>query len=282
MTKKIAWITDSTSSLDKDFIEKHPHVHIVPLNIIFGDVSYREHVDITDEQFYEKLRTVKELPKSSQPAIGDFVTLYEMLKEEFDCAIAVHCSSKLSGTLQSSKTAAEMVGFDVSFVDSKIGSYPISKMIQKGVQLHIDGESVKTIVSTLEDMTSKSRLFFTPSNMEQLHKSGRVSGTQVLLGNLLKIKLILGFEDGKVEIKDKVRSDKKAKSKLFTLLEDDKNQYSITEVAVVHCNNLEAATEWKDELDKLHPSITFIVMPFIPVVGVHTGEGTVGLSWINI
>lgn len=280
MSKKIAWVTDSTSSLEENFIKEN-NVFVVPLGIIFGNESYKENVDITADEFYAKLKTAKELPKTSQPVIGEFLELYENLKKDFDCAIAIHCSGKLSGTVFSSQSAAEMANFDVTVIDSKIGSYPLSKIIERGVELYKNGQDVDTIARTITDMTNKTHLYFTPANMEQLHRSGRVSGSQAFLGNLLKIKLILGFDDASVVIKDKVRSEKKAKQTISNLLSTEIEYNSIKEVAVVHSNNLSEAENWKKELAIQYPDISFLVMPFIPVVAVHTGEGTLGLSWIN-
>lgn len=174
-----------------------------------------------------------------------------------------------------------MANFDVTVIDSKIGSYPLSKIIERGVELYNNGQDVETIVKSLKDMTNKTHLYFTPANMEQLHRSGRVSGSQAFLGNLLKIKLILGFDDASVVIKEKVRSEKKAKQAISNLLSAEIVHNSIKEVAVIHTNNPYEAEIWKNELTIQYPEISFLIMPLIPVVAVHTGEGTLGLSWIN-
>ena len=99
--KKIAWITDTAALLTPQFIEQH-NVHVLPLNIVFEDGAYREIVDLTHKEFYEKLRTTKEHPTTSQPNFGEHVALYERLKEEgYDVAIAVHTSAQQSGTASS-------------------------------------------------------------------------------------------------------------------------------------------------------------------------------------
>ena len=135
MTKKIAWITDTAAQLDESFIRKH-NVHILPLSVVFADGVFKETVDMTQEEFYDKLRVAKTHPKTSQPAIGEMVALYEKLQEQgYDCAIALHVSSGLSGTFDSSQTAAQMVDFKVYPIDSKIGSYPMIKMIEIGNEL---------------------------------------------------------------------------------------------------------------------------------------------------
>src|SRR3954466_4725632 len=105
MDKKVAWITDTAALLDPTFIEKN-NIYVLPLNIVFEDGAFKETIDMTHDEFYDKLRTAKIHPKTSQPPIGEMVQLYEDLKAKgYDCAVAVHTSSELSGTYNSSQTA---------------------------------------------------------------------------------------------------------------------------------------------------------------------------------
>lgn len=277
---KIAWVTDSTSSLDEEFV-KNNNVFVLPLNIIFDEVSYKENEDLTEKEFYEKLRNHKGSIKSSQPALGEFVELFEKLKKEYDFGIAIHASSKLTGTYQSSISAAEMVGFKLYAIDSKTGSYPISYMIKKGMELIESGEKVESVISKIDDLTNRTNLFFMPANLDQLHKSGRVSGSSALLANLLKIKPILSIENGQAVIKEKIRTEKKARAWLINKLEESLNEFNVSKVSVVHADVEEEAKELLKILNEKYPDLETEIMMFIPVVGVHAGVGTLGLSWVN-
>lgn len=146
--KKIAWITDSTIYMDKEFLERN-NIHVVPLYVIFGDRCYKEDVDMTTPEFFEKLHSSEELPKTSQPAIGDFVALYEKLKEEYECGIAIQVSSGISGTFQTSKMAAEMTGFDVKVIDSWMGAFPMACMFQEAIKLEQEGKTRDEIAACL-------------------------------------------------------------------------------------------------------------------------------------
>lgn len=211
MTKKIAWITDTAAQLDESFIQKH-NVHILPLSVVFDEGAFKEGVDLTQDAFYKKLNIAKNPPKTSQPAIGEMVALYESLQQQgYDCAIALHVSSGMSGTFGSSQSAAQMVDFKVYPIDSKIGSYPMIKMIEAGNELITQGHDVEEVVTVINKMTKNTELAFIPVNLKQLHKSGRVSGTQAFLSNLLNIKIIITFEDGKPVMKEKVRAYKRAR-----------------------------------------------------------------------
>ena len=279
--KKIAWITDTAAQLDEAFIQKH-NVHVLPLSVVFSDGSFRESIDLTQEEFYDKLRLAKVSPKTSQPAIGEMVSLYEKLElEGYDFAIALHLSSGLSGTFESAQAAAKMTDFKVYPIDSKIGSFPMVKMIEIGDKLLAEGKDVEEVIETITKMTAKSRLSFIPSSLNQLHKSGRVSGTQAFVSNLLNIKVVISFEDGKTVLKEKVRLNKRAKDKVTLSLRADMETGTVPEVAVIHCNNAPDAEIWKNELLQEFPELKVQVAALSVCVGVHAGEGTTGLSWVT-
>jgi DegV family protein with EDD domain len=280
MTHKheIAWVTDSTASLPEEFV-KNNHVYVVPLSISFGDESYLEGVDINAEDFYQKLASSKVLPKTSQPAIGEFVELYKELKEKYKHAIAIHASSSLTGTYQASVAASSMVEYNVDVIDSKIGSYPLGKMIYNGVEMQKQGKPYSEIVTYLRTLPDKARLIMAPGSLEQLHKGGRLSTTQVFIGSLIKLKLIVQFDDGKVVLFDKIRTEKKVKERLFQIFEEA--SHLVEEASIIHANIQETAEEWREELQKKYPAIRFTTTMFSPVPGTHTGQGTIGFAWIN-
>jgi len=278
--KKIAWITDTAAQLDDAFIKKHD-VHVLPLVLVFSDGSYRESIDLTQDEFYHKLHLSKVSPKTSQPPIGEILSLYEKLQlEGYDFAIALHVSSGISGTFESVQAASKMTGFKVYPIDSKIGSFPMVKMIEIGNELFANGEEVDEVVATINKITSKSRLSFIPASLNQLHKSGRVSGTQTILSNLLNIKVVISFENGKPIMKAKVRSNKRAKNNVTSLLRTDMDKGTVPEVAVINCNNARDAEIWKTELLKEFPTLKVRVISLSVCVGVHAGSGTTGLSWV--
>ncbi|QHJ69210.1 DegV family protein [Planococcus halotolerans] len=278
--KKIAWITDTAAQLDDAFIQKHD-VYVLPLSVVFSDGTYRESIDLTQKEFYDKLREAKASPKTSQPAIGEMLALYEKLEAEgYDSAIALHLSSGLSGTFESAQSAAKMTDFKVYPVDSKIGSFPMVKMIEAGNELLENGKEVEEVVEALKGMTAKAHLSFIPSSLNQLHKSGRVSGTQNFLSNILNIKLVITFVDGITVMKEKVRSNKRAKNNVTEALRADMAAGTVTEVAAIHCNNAVDAETWKNELLQEFPDLKVEVVQLSVCVGVHAGEGTTGLSWL--
>jgi DegV family protein with EDD domain len=277
--KKVAWITDSTSFFKNDFAEKND-IFIAPLGVSFENETYRDGVDISIIEFYQKLEHSKNLPKTSQPSIGDFISLYEKLKEEYEFGFAVHLSSELSGTFHTSKQAADIVGFPVYMIDSKLLSLPMSELILKGKELINSGFSADEVAVELSNLSSKNKLFVMVGSLEQLHKGGRVSSLQLMMGSLLQIKPILTIENGKVIPFDKVRSEKKAINYMVDLLKKDiLNEEKIKKVFILHGNAEPVSHLLYEKVKELKDDIPIETGTIGPAIGVHTGSGTIAISW---
>jgi len=275
--KPIAWVTDSTSTLDPEFA-KNNHVYIVPLRLIVNDESYKENIEITPEEFYDKMRQHENV-SSSQPPIGEFIELYEQLKEEYEEIIAVHCSSELSGTFNTSLQAADIAEVSVVGIDSKVGAYPIREMIMRGVQWHNMGFSVREIKERIENIIQNMSFYLIPGSLTHLHRGGRLSGSQLVLGQLLRINLLLRFDEGKVVVDEKIRTFKKTKQRLLEILKKDLEL--IKDVCIMHANNMEEALKLEEEIKEMAPALRTEIMTFVPVAGIHAGEGTLALAWIK-
>lgn len=279
---KIAWITDTAAFLTSSFIEENS-IHVLPLSVVFEEGALRETVDMTEQQFYGKLREAEKHPKTAQPNFGEHVALYERLKNDgYDCAVAVHTSSKQSGTFNSAFMAAEQAGFKTYPIDAKIGSYPMQRMLELGMMLEEQGESVEQIVQAIEEMVTRAELAFIPASLENLHKSGRVSGTAMFLSNLLNMKLVIAYDNaGVCNVVQKVRAIKRAKKAVVERLQEAIAESAVEEVAIIHCNNAEGVAVWQQELQQSFPAIRFIPTSLSAAVGVHAGEGTMGLAWVR-
>jgi len=275
--KSIAWVTDSTSIIDPEFA-KNNHVYIIPLRIIINNECYKENIDITIDDFYEKMRQHEKVG-SSQPPIGEFIELYERLKEEYDEIIAVHLSSELSGTYNASMQGAEIAEANVIGIDAKVGAYPIREMIMRGIHWQKKGLSGLEIKAKIENIIENMSFYLIPASLTQLHRSGRVSGSQFVLSQLLRINLLLRFDEGKVVVVEKIRTMKKTQQALLEIFKQDVGL--VSDVCIMHSNNLEMALKLEEDIKAMAPDIRTEIMTYIPAVAVHAGEGTVGLSWIK-
>lgn len=276
---KIAWVTDSTAYLEEQLIN-HPDVYTIPITILLDEEEYLE-VDLTPAELYERLKTLKTPPKTSQPSIGAFKDLYEELGEKYDVIFSVHISSKLSGTASSSEQAAQLVDTKVITIDSKILTYPLTRIVKKGLQLAEAGMGIEEIKASLEAMRERNETYVLIGSLEQLHRSGRMSGLQFFLGSMLNVIPIIAIEDGSLNAKEKVRSERKAKDKMIKLLKSAHEKKTIKEAYLLYGFHEQEALKWKEELLKEFPEIDFQAYPLGAAIGVHAGENTLGISWFN-
>ncbi|WP_068792663.1 DegV family protein [Brevibacillus laterosporus] len=280
MKKQIAWVTDSTAYIPADLREKHD-IYVVPLEIIFSDGTYRDGLDMTPEQLYEKIEKTQEVPKTSQPSLGNFVELYETLKKKYDCAIAVHVSSKLSGTLNASQSAAMLAEFPVEVVDSKTMSYPITHMILQGMKMAKTGASPEKIASSLRLIAEKTESYILLGSLDQFYRGGRMNGVQFFMGNLLQIKPIMRIRDGIFEVYEKIRTENKAIVRMLAQLDQAMQKQQIKNVQILHGNVMEKAQALKKRIKEKYQDVEVMVGPISSTIGVHAGQGTIALSWIN-
>ncbi len=280
MTKKnIAWITDSTAFITDD-LKNNPDVYVMPLEIVFGEEAFEDGVNLNTDQLYQRINSEKEVPTTSQPSVGKFVELFEKLKLEYDQAIAVHVSGKISGTISSCKIAADIAEFNVEIIDSKSMSYAITTLIHKGMEFAKNSISFENITKKLQQETKNSENYILLGSLEQFYKGGRMSGTQYLLGSILHIKPIIHINtDGEFKVFEKVRSEAKAIKRLLELFHQSYENNTIRQLQIMHGNIYSKAVDLKQEVLSKFPSLDVFIGEISSTIGVHAGEGTLALIW---
>lgn len=278
---KIAVMTDSTSYIPEDLREQYD-IHIVPLSVVFGDESFQEDIDITTEEFYAKIRDSKTLPTTSQPSVGAFVDLYNFLaSENYEAVITVHLSSKISGTFQAAQSAGQMVDeIEVYAYDSELSCLPQGLFAIEAAKLAKQGNKTpKEILAHLDKLKENLKAYFMVDDLTNLQRGGRLSGAQALVGSLLKIKPILHFVDGEIVPFEKIRTRKKALTKIADMLEEEVQKGTVERVIFIHANDEESAKKLEQDFKEKHPDIETIISYFGPVIGTHLGEGAIGIAW---
>lgn len=278
--KKIAWVTDSTACLDEE-LQSHPDIYTVPMTILLDDEEYKDKLDLTSEQLYQKLKSLKTPPKTSQPSVGEFKKLYEKLQEKYDSIISILVSAKLSGTVSSSEQAAQLVDIPISTIDSKILSYPLTVQMKKGMEWLAEGLSIQQMKERIEKLRETYEAYVLVGSLDQLHRSGRMSGLQFFLGSMLNIKPIIQVADGELSVKERARSEKLAKEKITHFLKQSYDRYQFKEVYILYGLHQLEAIKWREELAEKFPAIRFQCYPLGATIGVHAGEHTLGISWYN-
>lgn len=274
-------ITDSTSDINLD-LAKELDITIVPLRVIFDEQEYFDGVDITNEQFYEKLVVSKNLPTTSQPAPEQYIPYFEEAKAKGDSVIVITISSKLSGTYQSAVIAKDMAEYeDIHIVDSLTVTLGLQLLVRKAITLKNQGMSAEAIAVQLENIKTKVKLYALLESLEYLKKGGRLSGMSAFAGGLLNIKPIIEVRDGEVSLAARARGLSGGYSKLSELITQDKGINRNEEVCIGYSakkDNMEAfINNYKDTLN-LHD---FIESPIGSVVGTHTGPGVCGFAFFQ-
>lgn len=276
---KVAIMTDSTAYIPVE-LRKKLHIHMVPLSVVFGDSSYREEIDITTEQFYQKVRGAEKLPTTSQPSVGDVVEKLEELAKDYDAVISIHISSKLSGTYNSVESAANMVdGIKVYAFDSEISAMAQGFFVLEAVQMVEQNKEPAEIIERLQEMKKKVKAYFMVDDLSHLQRGGRLSGAQALVGSLLKIKPILHVVDGSIVPFEKIRTRKKAVHRIMDMLEEEARADQVVKVVFIHGNDEPSALDLRAEFAEKFPAIETMISYFGPVLGTHLGEGSLGVCW---
>lgn len=256
---------------------------MVPLYVRFGDESYRDYVELSPHDFYERLRGSADLPTTSQPTPGDFLHVYEELAE-YDRIYSLHIAGNLSGTVESSRRAAGELGRDsVRTIDSGTASAAIA-MLGLAIQRRLErGTSDEEISSLVERYRSEAHLLFTVETLEYLAKGGRIGRARAMAGQLLNIKPILTITDGEVVPLKRVRGNQKAFQEFVSAFEegagDDTTELKVG-IAQAEAPEREAAL--RELVERTRPAAQIeIATQLGPVVGTHAGPGTVGFFWFR-
>ncbi|MDX1771454.1 MAG: DegV family protein, partial [Planococcaceae bacterium] len=277
--KPIAWVVDSTAYVSP-VLANHPDVFVVPLNIHFGQEQYADGIDLTTTELYDRIRNAEEFPKTSQPAAGEFATLYEKISEAYEAIIAVHVSEKLSGTLGSSKSGAEIAEVQMEVVDSFALSSGITKLVERGLLLQENGMELHEIAAQLRNEVQNLRNYILIGNLNQLYKGGRMSGVQFFLGSLLQVKPIIHLnEQGELKAFDKVRSQKKAMNYIVDKAVESYEKDGTRSIDLMHGNVPEQAEEIKNLIQAKTPDLEVRIGEISSVLAVHAGEGTIAALW---
>ncbi|WP_079527231.1 DegV family protein [Halobacillus hunanensis] len=276
---KTAVLTDSTAYIPKK-VRQSNRIHMVPLNVIFGQESYQEEVDITADDFYDMVKEHEELPKTSQPATGLMAERLEELARDFDAVVAIHLSSGISGTYQGMVAASEMVDdLDVHVFDSEISCLMQGFYAIEAAELANNGGTPQQIIARLEEMKLSMQAYFMADDLSHLHRGGRLNGAQAFVGSLLQVKPVLHFVDTKIVPFEKIRTRKKALKRILTLFEEDITEEGTFQASVIHANQPQEAEQIKTAIEEQFENVEVTVSYFGPVIGSHLGEGAMGIGW---
>ena len=277
----VRFIVDSAADIKPAEAKDLGIIHI-PLKVMFGDVEYRDAVDLSHREFYEKLIESDTLPTTSQITPAEFADVYEEVVATGDTAVVITLSSKLSGTCQSAMIAAQDYEGKIFVVDSEHVSLSERILVLRGLELAKEGLEAKDITLRLDIEKKNIKLLALLDTLEYLKKGGRISSAVAFAGGLLNIKPVITVEEGVVEMVGKARGSKQGNNLLRELVQKsggvDFNKpyclaYSGLSDSLLQKYINDSAELWQESTDKL---------PIATVgctIGTHAGPGAVAVAF---
>ncbi|VAX18742.1 DegV family protein [hydrothermal vent metagenome] len=272
-------IVDSCSDLDLTMREQWD-IEMIPLQVIFGEEAFRDRIDMTADEFYDKLKTGVVIAKTSLPMGSDFIRGFEHVAPHCDRALAIFLSSKLSGTYQAgTKWGSDFDAEKVITYDSRMVSLGAGVMALEAAKMARQGETLERIISRLDEIKSKVSIFFTVDTLEYLAKNGRIGKAQKVIGQMIGVKPILECKDGEVCSHSKTFGRKRVINKLIDILEEKAGGDDFEGAyGVVYSDNPKERDELIDRMRDRLTIKSLIVGQVSPVIGAHVGPGTLGVG----
>jgi DegV family protein with EDD domain len=253
-------------------------IDMIPVNIMFGEKSYLQGVELDNEGFYKMVDETKRIPKTSQPSPHQFVEFYRKIAQKGDTILSIHITAKLSGTYASAVSAAEELKgeFNIIPVDSAVGSLAIGMLCREARKMERAGKSVDEIVKYIEDIKYKIRVILTLDTLEYAKMSGRVKTLQAALASLLNVKPIAVLREGDLSMAERVRT---RKASLDRVIEMAKEEYGDKPVylAVVHARDPKSGQALLDQAKQHFNAKETMLGELAISIAANLGPGTVGL-----
>lgn len=275
---KIKIVTDSTLDISQE-MAKQLGIIVVPLSVTINGETYLDRVDIDPAEFIDKMSKAKELPKSSQPAAGVFLEVYDELGKEGYEVLSIHMTGKMSGTVRSAESAAQMTDTKVTVVDSKFISTALAFQVKEAAIMAEQGKGMKEIISRLETIQEHTKLYIMVDTLENLVKGGRIGKGKAFIGSLLNIKPIASLEGAEYTPVTKVRSHSQVVKFLAKQFAEDVKGKTIRGVGLVHSGAQELAEKVKESIFDLTGFQDVQIDYTGPTISTHTGPGTIALMY---
>jgi DegV family protein with EDD domain len=268
-------VTDSTADLPAGLQERYG-LGCVPLVVNWDGQTYRDKIDLSTEEFYRRLRTSKSLPKTGAPSPAAFEEAFRQQLKEHDAVVGVSLPTKLSGTLDVARRAAETVDpTRISIVDSGSVSIGQAWLVEAAARMGADGAEPGDIVQRLEQLKPRLRIFCVLETLEFLQRGGRIGRARALVGTLLSVKPILAVRDGEVHPVERVRTMAGAVRRMVELVV---GLGSVERLCVIQGAAEAHAQEVEHQLRARYPELTVERGEIGPVLGTHAGPGVVGVG----
>lgn len=271
-------VTDSTADLS-EAQQRRAGITVVPLNVRFGDEVFKDHVELTGDEFFARLKASPQLPKTSQPAVGAFEEVFRQHREAGDDVVVVLISSKVSGTYGAAVIAAQAVDAEhIEVIDSLTTSMALGFLAIEGAKLAATGAPRQAVADQIRSLVPKARVLAAIDTLTYLERGGRIGRARALLGSLLNFKPLITLQDGEVAPLGRARGRVQAIDKLVELLKRDGK---LTSLAVLHGGARSDAEQLRDRVAGNYPGLEIPLAETGAVIGTYTGPGVIGFVYLT-
>lgn len=275
---KIKIVTDSTMDMPKELIEQLG-VTVVPLAITINGETYLDRVNLDPVEFINMMNNSAELPKSSQPSTGAFLEVYDRLGKEGYEVLSIHMTGKMSGTVRSAESAAQMTDTKVTVIDSQFISKALSFQVREAAEMANQGKSVEEIIARLDTIRANTKLYIMVDTLENMVKGGRIGKGKAFIGSLLNIKPIASLEGAEYNPVAKVRSYSQVVKFMAKQFAEDVKGKTIRSVGIAHAEAHEIVAKVKESIFELTGFQEVEIDYTGPTVSTHTGPGAFALMY---
>ncbi|MFH0913943.1 MAG: DegV family protein [Chloroflexota bacterium] len=277
---RIAVVTDSVACIPPDLVQKYG-IQVAPVQITWDRQTYRDGIDMTPEQFYARLRTSKTLPTTSSGIQGEFLQIFEGLRGKVDGAVTIVLSGALGAAYTSACNAREMVSdLPIEVIDTRTAMMAQGFVVLEAAKVAARGGSLEEVAQAARVTIPKTHIIWAMETLEYLRRGGRVSLPQAVLASWLKVKPITAIRDGKVAPLARARTKPRAVDKVLELIASEVSTTPL-HAAVMHGDVPQEAEEFKQRVASRFQCAELLVSEITPVIGTHTGPGTLGLAFYN-
>lgn len=276
--RKVVVVTDSGSDIPVALRNQYG-IEVVPLTVTFGNESFTDGVDISPEEFFTRLERVKELPQTSQPSSASFADTFRKVLDKGMDVVSVNLSSKLSGTFNSARMAAEEVDpARIRVVDSLAATMQFGWIVVEAARAANDGADIDDVEQMAKSAIERANCFAVLQTLDYVYKGGRIGRASHMVGSALGIKPILNFIDGLLTPVERVRTWKKALTRATELAA---NAGEVTDIAVLHSGNQQDADATAEKLQQRFPDANILVGWVGSTIGTYAGPGAIGIFTLS-
>lgn len=276
---EIALVTDSACDLPQEILDDY-QIHVLPFHLSFGDNLFLDKVTMTSDMFYTMLATENDHPKTSQPSVQTVQRLFSFLSSHYPAIVAVHISDKLTGMYQSSVNAAENIeGKKIEVINSRHISASQGLILLRVAEAVRAGDSFAAIQDSKEEWIDNTSLFVDVATMKYFVRSGRVSPLKGMVAKMLHLTPIISVdEEGKSVSRGKSFTRKGNMQKILGMVKELTEQGEVWNYAIVHAQNPARAELYAEQIYAFTQMQPAFIMEVAPVIGVHSGIGTLGIA----